>query len=358
MTNINLEGLMYLHYVKYDRLWDITNFEFSKSGAEEINLIIDANSIIKSIYGLNPHDFSNEYSIAACIINAAAHYRNFYATRYQVRSNIYIVFSRMEKSISDGKKFSPTYTNFFISGYNVHMEECINKNMDMVKTLCPYLGNVKFIHSLYEPMCVCSRIISEKSVKKNIPTIIVSKDIMMAQLVDYGYDTHMLYSIKNKVGDESIYINKHNLCYWYADMIRKVSKNNLDISVLSQISTGGFSILLSSTTLPERGLKSIHNVSTICKSLYELSSPDSALWEVLLNHAPSNIGSSAHSKGGLKLFDIRLRWDTIALVPCIARYVSDPISDDIEMINLYDPDGVKKINRDLFANIPLDLMSL
>lgn len=354
MSNISAEGLMYLHYVKYDRLWDITNFEFGNSGAEEINLIIDANSIIKSVYGINPNDFSNEYSIAACIINAAAHYRNFYATRYNVKSNIYIVFSRMEKSILDGVKFSPSYTNFFTSGNNGPMEECINKNLYMINTLCPYLGNIKFIISHYEPMCVCSRIISEKSMKMNVPTIIVSRDVMMVQLVDSCYDTHMLYSVKTKTGDESIYVNRMNMCAWYADMIRKSNKNILDMGKLSNPGTGAFSILLSSTTLPERGLKSIHNTSTIYKSLYELSMPNSKLWEVLLYNA----NPQERSNGGLKVVDIKLRWETIALIPCMARYMADPIKDDIEIVNLYDPDGVKKINRDIFANMPLDLMSL
>ena len=54
------------HYIKYDRLTELVNAEFYNSGYNEINLLIDAYSMIKSIYGLQPNQFIDKFSIASC----------------------------------------------------------------------------------------------------------------------------------------------------------------------------------------------------------------------------------------------------------------------------------------------------
>ena len=83
--------------------------------------------MVKSVYGINPSQFIDKYSIASCIINACAHYRNFFWTRYRVTCKIWVVFSRMDMSILEANSFYPGYENIFISNSNPEIDDLINE---------------------------------------------------------------------------------------------------------------------------------------------------------------------------------------------------------------------------------------
>ena len=68
MNNFNTvvgDHMMISNYIRYERLTELINVEFCNSGYNEINLYIDAYSMIKSIYGLSPSQFIDKYSIAS-----------------------------------------------------------------------------------------------------------------------------------------------------------------------------------------------------------------------------------------------------------------------------------------------------
>ena len=52
------DHLMIAHYVRYDRLEQLINAEFHDSNYNEINLCIDAYSMIKSVYGLDTSQYA------------------------------------------------------------------------------------------------------------------------------------------------------------------------------------------------------------------------------------------------------------------------------------------------------------
>ncbi len=334
------------HFVKYDRLTELINTEFYNSGYNEINLFIDAYSMIKSIYGFEPSQFIDRYSIASCIINACAHYRNFFWTRYKVTCKIWIVFSRMEQSILEARSFYPEYGNIFTMENNPIMDNIIEDNMEILKILCPYIPDVSFIYSSYEPGLVFGRLVDISK-----PNIIISKDLWNLQVVSNTYNTYMIRPIKKNGEDISIIINNNNVLKYYSD----IRKTNCELFIGSEY----LSFIIAATRFPERGLKSLHTLSSVTKYLSNA---------IGRKYIPENQrvydvqglckDLNSINKSNLKGFEIELRMNAIGFNPCMYRYMTSPKLDNIEMINLHDPDSVKRINEIYFSKVPLDLMSL
>ena len=344
------------HFVKYDRLAELINTEFYNSGYNEINLCIDAYSMIKSIYGLNHFQFISQYSIASCIINACAHYRNFFWTRYKVTCKIWIVFSRMEDSAREARAFYPNYQTIFDTDVNPAMDKVIEDNMEILRILCPYIPDVSFIYSGYEPGLVFGRIAGSEYAYNgkggNIPTIIVSKDLWNLQVVAEVPNVYMIRPIKKNGEDLSLLISNKNVLHYYAS-VRKVKAD------MSLISSNYLPFVIAATRFPERGVKSLHNLSSIIKYLSNAIFNSYISTNKRIYDIPGLCKDlNSFNKVTLKDFEIGLRMDAIGFNNFLFRYMMSPRIDDINIINLHDPDSVKRINETYFSKVPLDLMSL
>ena len=347
------DHLMIAHYVKYDRLEQLINAEFHGSNYTEINLCIDAYSMIKSIYGLETHQFIDELSIASCIINACAHYRNFFWTRYRVTCKIYVVFSRMEESIREARAFCPTYSNIFVTDRNPSMDVLIDRNMSLLEELCQYIPDVKFIKSEYEPGLVFGRI--GVTTAAEIPTIIISKDPWNLQIVGQVLNTYVIRPIKRNGEDLSVLISMNNLIEYYEDLRKlKRDENIIDPTI---IGPSYISFIIASTSFPERKLGKIHILSCIIKTLTN-AIQKMYIPKNLITYDIESFCSGLQSKTQLKSYEINLRMNAMGFNPCMFRYMNSPKVDNLDMINLHDPDAVKQINDKYFTKVPLDLMSL
>ena len=355
-NNIIGDHVLISHFVKYERLEELIKEEFYDSGYEEINLFIDAYSMINSIYGFEPSQFIDRYSIASCIINACAHYRKFFWTRYRVTCKIWIVYSRMEESTREARAFYPNYETIFDTNSNPSMDKIIEDNMEVLRILCPYIPDVSFIYSGYEPGLVFGRIAtSEYTYGKNgeiIPNIIISKDVWNMQVVAELSNVYMIRPIKKNGEDLSILMNNQNVLAYYT-AIRQTKVNPYNIS------SNYLSFIISATRFPERGMKSLHNISSIIKYL------DNAISNNYISHTRRIYDIQGlckdlndFNKVSLKDFEIGLRMEAVGFNRCMFRYMVSPKIDDINIINLHNPDSVKRINESYFSKVPLDLMSL
>ena len=347
-NNVVGDHLLISHFVRYERLVELINAEFYNSGYNEINLFIDAYSMIKSVYGLNPSQFIDKFSIASCFINACAHYRNFFWTRYKVTCKIWIVFSRMDMSILEANSFYPGYSNIFITDNNPAMDKLIQDNMEILKMLCPYIPDVSFIQSGYEPGLVFANIATKYP---NIPNIIISKDPWNLQVVANYPNVYMIRPIKRNGEDLSIIINNKNVLEYYINL-RNVDRN------VSNIDSSFIPFIIAASRFPERAMKSLHSISTIIKYLSNAINKN-----FISNNKIYDIQGLCNdlnqvNKANLKSFEIGLRMNAIGLDPCLYRYMMSPHVDNINIINLHDPDSVKRINDTYFTKVPLDLMSL
>ena len=336
------------HYIKYDRLTELINAEFHDSGYNKVNILIDAYSMIKSIYGLNPNQFIDKFSIASCIINACAHYRNFFWTRYRVTCKIWVVFSRMDMSILEANAFYPNYHNIFTTDCNPDMDMMIQQNMEILNTLCPYIPDVSFIQSGYEPGLVFGNIAKNYH---DIPNIIISKDPWNLQVVGNSHNVYMLRPMKRNGEDLSILISNKNVLQYYASL-RKVDCD------MSKLHSSFISFIIVTTRFPERGMRALHNMKTVVKYLNEAIDK-----KYILNGFISDVNGlcnelNSHNNTLLKRFEIDSRMNAIGYLPCMYRYMMSPHVDNINIINLHDPKSVKQINETYFSRVPLDLMSL
>ena len=90
-NSIPLEVLLYSNYIKYDKLKELTNFQFANSNENTLNIYIDMYTILRPLYKRNL--IQNSSIFASMILNLAAHMRAYYWTRHRVATNIYIVMS-------------------------------------------------------------------------------------------------------------------------------------------------------------------------------------------------------------------------------------------------------------------------
>ena len=336
------------NFIKYDRLTELINAEFYNSNYNEINLYLDAYSMIKSVYGFDPTQFIDKYSIASCIINACAHYRNFFWTRYRVTCKIWIVFSRMEMSIIEANSFYPGYSNIFTTDNNPSMDKLIADNMEVLNILCPYIPDVAFIQSGFEPGLVFGNIAKNYP---NIPNIIISKDPWNLQVVGNLPNVYMLRPIKKNGEDLSVLINNRNVLQYYA----KIRKADCDVS---NINSAYISFIIAATRFPERGMKSLHNLSSVIKYLSNAIDKKFIANDKVYDIKGLCEDLNKVNKSNLKPFEIELRMNAIGFDACMYRYCMGPLIDNINIINLHDPDSVKRINEAYFSKVPLDLMSL
>ena len=342
------DHLLISHYIKYERLTELINTEFHNSGYNEINLCIDAYSMIKSIYGLTPSQFIDKFSIASCIINACAHYRNFFWTRYKVTCRIWVVFSRMDMSILEANSFYQGYGNIFTTENNPEMDSLIASNMNILNMLCPYIPDVQFIQSGYEPGLVFDNIASKYP---DIPNIIISKDPWNLQVVGNLPNVYMLRPVKRAGEDLSVLISNKNVLQYYTSL-RKTDCNT------SNINSTFISFIIASTRFPERGMKSLHNLSSIIKYLSNAIEKKFIANDKVYDIKGLCDDLNKINKTNLKEFEIGLRMNAIGFDQCMYRYMMSPNIDNINIINLHDPDSVKRINETYFSKVPLDLMSL
>lgn len=348
-TGVVGDHLLISHFIRYDRLTELINAEFHNSGYNEINICIDMYSMVKSIYNLSPSQFVDRYSIASAIINACAHYRNFFWTRYNVTCKIWIVYSDMSMSTFEAKSFVSSYETIF-NNPNNELNVLINENISVLYALVPYIPDVSFIYSKYEPGLVFGRIALQCNSK--IPTIIVSKDPWNLQVVGNIHNTYMLRSIKREGNDLSVLISSNNLMDYY-NKLRKCDAN------VDKISPSTISFIMAATRFPERNIKSLHSLSTIIKYLNNAIEQKYIIIDKFIYDIQGLCNDlNTVNKSKLNGFEIDLRMKAIGFNPCMYRYMTSPAVDNIDIINLHDPDSVKLINEKYFNKVPLDLMSL
>lgn len=354
------DHILISHFVRYERLAELINTEFYNSGHEEINVFIDAYSMIKSVYKLEPSQFIDKFSIASCIINACAHYRNFFWTRYRVTCKIWIVFSRMEQSIKEARMFYAGYGNIFSMESNPSMDKMIEDNMNILNSLCPYIPDVQFIYSKYEPGLVFGKIAMVVGAKasKIKPSFIISKDIWNLQVVGNVNNVYMIRPIKKNGEDLSLLISYKNLIDYYIKLRKmSITKDTCNYNIIN----GSFiSFIMAASTFPERNMKSLHNLSTIIKYIIKYMRNLSDIRDINIYDITNLCKDLNNENRNAKLneFEINLRYEATGFNPCIFRYMMSPLIDNTDIINLHDPDSVKRLNETVFAKVPLDLMSL
>ena len=160
--SLNLMNILYGSYVKMELLEKLvyeTYGNSSISDATELNIFVDINSIIHSLYSeKNRIVYNNITDLSSGLINLCAHYRSFFRYKLGVETRFYLINSLNTCQLN--KKFVFDYNCEFENKARItSTKKLIDNNLSLLKILCPYLPGIYYVDSVdnYE-----SSVINEK----------------------------------------------------------------------------------------------------------------------------------------------------------------------------------------------------
>ena len=94
LNTVDISDILYGSFIRYDRMYEMTKFAFyGKTDSNNVNIYIDAYSILKNLYSKGPSlRIKDSYVIASCLINLSIHIRAYFESRHGVNSKVYIVY--------------------------------------------------------------------------------------------------------------------------------------------------------------------------------------------------------------------------------------------------------------------------
>lgn len=373
VPKFQLESLIYTNYIKYDRMRDMIINEFQNSPEADctvINFFIDVYSLIKVLY--RREDFiieeGQEYTLAAGIINMAAHYRNYFRTRHNTTTNIYIVSSFNNNRYMTA--MNPEYKSAIDFNCKAQTDYIIN-NIKVLEVIVPYLPNIYFKH--YDNAVTAAAIMdimnyNQTCLNNMNPNLILSKDLVVYQLANNKKSKTIIIRPKKKYTqtyegyesqDASYIINKNNLMEVYVrESMPKTGEEVLRIRIetVSQVHPELFSVLLAIAKVPDYGYPSELKVPAAIKTLYQMVVKDKMVLNGY-NHDIRELMTTLQSyiTKQLDIENLVNRFKTLDVIYLYNMIVSINIELYTHIEDLYNPNMVKKINEKFFKEYPLDL---
>jgi hypothetical protein len=333
----NLLTYLYRNYITYDSLYALTKRGFyAYPYADNINIFIDMHSLISDIFGDKlEFTYSSTNEIASSIINLCAHLRAYYASRHKVWTKIYIVWSWNR----------PEYVRNLLPEYNAHsilaedaktiLKQLVEENLKLLEILCPYIPDIYFVNGYnHETGVVIYTLISHPNQSCPIvgPNMIYSRDPY--EYIDIASipETVMFRPKKYHGQDKSYPVMKSNLIESYVT-------NELRLKWNSGIPVeyNNFAWVLSSVGMKARG---VNGPMAFKKAI------DPKTYQHVFTPKEEETISA-----------LSLAFDLDACNKFLEQ--SNEYSQLYRgIVNLYNPDEVRKINDLYFQTCPLDLNNL
>ena len=344
------EHLLYSNFIRYDKLFSLTQHAFygNIEQYKNINVFIDMNSLLSILYRYNKILINNYNFITESMVNLAAHLRQYFLSRHNVYSFIYIVYGdnypESPRSLYDS--YNQTNYSKFVS--NTIITDHIFRNIELLDILIPYIQDVYFIHDTeVETSVLIQSIINRVNPS---PNVIISKDSYSYQLVAMNNRTFLYRPRKYFNEDNSWVVVKSNLYNSYA------FQNKLSLSSDNNNNTDLFSFILAMCGLKERNVKGIKRLSDAMSLINrcinsDIISPDYSVgkeYNLMTMDFINQVQSDIISRN-FKVLDLKYNHSLYEMSKPVDVVISK------SLINLYDRDGLLHINESYFTNNPLDL---
>lgn len=378
MPNFQLDSLLFSCYVKYDRLSFLMFNEFGnrpEGNCTHVNLFIDLYSVMRSICFREDFraDPGMEYSLASRVINMAAHYREYFKSRHNTSTSIYIVSSfNMNDNTT---RILPEYKSKIALAKENGCYDYLVQNIKVLNSLVPYLPGIYFRHYEYNNTSAAMLDIMNYNVEhgNTDPNIVITKDIVTYQLVNYNKalticirpkkTVHQDFNGSNISEDTSYSINRNSLMFTYAKEKMQNTSNheimNKRLEKIGKISPELYSAFLTFTGVGEYNLPAITKFPTTLNDFHKVFVEE----QFLLNQYNNDIeyliqmiqGVSSSKKSEIDPRYVLTRFSLIDLISNYNALVFNNIERYVEVEDLYQPDMVKDINERFFTKCPLDL---
>lgn len=374
---IELAALLYSQFITYDRLTKIVNITCKDSNASMAHLYVDMNSLLRSTFSNIGNVQIGDYSvITSCMINMAIHYKSFFATRYQTACKVFFIYSDNYHEYNRKWVIGYNDKNYQLYHHSPVMTDILNQNIELMKILCPYINDVYFISTNQETGVMIQHLmnINKDTEKIEYVNFIISKDIYNFQLI-YNPNTIILRP-KKYYGPEQIQQSDRDVSYFVTrENIWQIILESRKIEYTKPIliSPELVSLVLAVSGISSRNIKGTIGIKkaieTLEKLINDYSIPnsysgyfDNNIIMIYLNSNKSrskllkdsviNTPEVVNMIGNFKAIDIAYQYDLFVNM--------SPEFDTVRscLVNLYDPESLKKINEQYFKNNPLDFMRL
>jgi len=342
----DLNQFFYKYFINYDRLYQMTYHTFyGKTNADRANVFIDMGSFVRSMFEYwAPFSYKDKDTpIAAAMINLAAHIRSYYLSRHGSYMKIYIVWGNQNQV--SARHIIPEYNAHYIQAYNANtiLKEIVEKNIAVLKLICPYLPGVYFIDGGdVEPGVVIQALINNPTrsdIFTDVPNIVYTRDLYDFQLV--ANPKTFAFRVKKSGGaDNSYVINKTNIFdgYRIENKLKKFGEDTLDYK--------WYPILYGFSGDRKRHITGIDQYNRLIKTI------ENYVLQGMLNpEMPTNIIADMFGNTGYKGFSA-LNIEENLIITQVQPEWFYGVQD------LANTDDVKEINNRYFINYPLDLMGL
>ena len=348
----NIESILLGYYIKYIKLEEITanTLAVSKYGEmNEVDIYIDLYDMLKKLYTTDIYA-TKQFTIVSSVINLAAHMREFYWSRYNVNTRIFLVYGD-ETSINH-KQFYLAFGGSKICDTRDYekVNSIVESQLDMIKLLCAYIYGVYFVRKSTDfSMFVYDNILKNP----NMPAIVISKSRYAYQIPAMCENAFLFRPKKYNGEDVSFGVTHDSVLFQFCNKLN----NNKTLEQLRVINPKLLSLIISLNGLPSKKLLTMVNITTAIGRVYKAITENK-----IINGYNTDINFVYNQ---LELFSIidqdnfRLRFNAVDLVFQYRLYCNMSESKDISwLIDLRDPDTVKGINNKYFTDNPLDLNAL
>lgn len=355
---LDINAILYSNFIRYENLRDLTINQFANSDANEVNIYLDMYSLIRPLYKRTI--LGDKTIFVSFILNLAAHMRNYYTTRHNVKTNIFIIFTSnttiLTKEVTMAPEWNITDRNKFFD--SEMRNEILSINVNILKSIVPYFKDLYFINRTVEPSVIIQSLIDNK--QNTCPDIIITSDKMSWQIPALNPDICIFKPLKKSGLDVSYCVNNNNVLYLWRTM---VNKSNSEIESL--LPSSMLSLYIAFTSFKARGMKSyftpkvasdkIWNLCNSKKIQFGYNSPD-AINKVL--RAESKRKKELHEFEAFTN-NLAYRYNLVDLRRLTNIYNTMPESLDTSWYYSKNDDFmIKEINDKYFIKNPINIISL
>lgn len=319
----------------------------------DIDIYIDMNSATSELYHHKP-PVNGAEEIAATILNLCAHYRYYYANYHHCNTRFFIVYSINQPKNCLQKYDEYNSKNVMRQLTNPVIYEMIAGACGYLGDMCRYLEDIFFLCGDYET----STIIYDSIVRQNkpFPSIVITKDVLAYQIAAFSNKTIIVRPRKHGGVDHTIFLTSADL----VSAVMTEAMNKKDPKYRS-ISPTLLSLIFTLHGLPNRNVLMIANATSTFKTIYDgIQYGDIAN---AYNHDINIVYDALHiERYGVGKTEIGNRFQIFDLPTQHAIMCNEVAlgvdNYDLSVVNLYDPEKIKRMNNTIFSKCPIMLNRL
>lgn len=237
MDKVPLDTIIYSNFIRYEKMKELTLYQYRDSDSNNLNVFIDMESVLRPLY---KRAVINNTPLYVTILNLCAHIREYYWTRHQVSTTIFIVDT-------DNRTRMIRQDDLSINIPNQQRDSIITMSKNKLRMLVPYFPKLYYIEGHVESAILIKNII-DKRLNYN-HNMVLTKDLLCWQLPSLDPTTCIFRPRKSKAEDTSFVVNHSNCVNMWIQFINS-SKNEISFNRSPLL----FSLYIAMTNFREKTL--------------------------------------------------------------------------------------------------------